>query len=69
MNKDTAMNIRINSQDLARIKKTAKSQGYSEYSKWCLDVLLNASGKKSLEEQVELLQQRVEALEQINKVA
>lgn len=64
MNKDAAMNIRINSQDLARIKKTAKSQGYSEYSKWCLDVLLNATGKRTLEQELEILQQRVEKLEQ-----
>lgn len=64
MAKDTAMNIRVSSEDLELIKQTAKSNGYDKYSEWCLSVLLAAVGKTSVEDEIEELKRRVERLEQ-----
>lgn len=63
MAKDTAMNIRVSSEDLDLIKKTAKANGYDKYSEWCLSVLLQAANKTSVLDEVESLKQRVERLE------
>lgn len=65
MAKDTAMNIRVSSEDLELIKKTAKANGYDKYSEWCLSVLLSAANKTSVLEEVETLKQRVEKIEKL----
>lgn len=65
MAKDTAMNIRVSSEDLELIKKTAKDNGYDKYSEWCLSVLLSAANKTSVLSEVEELKQRVEKLEKL----
>lgn len=65
MAKDTAMNIRVSSEDLELIKTTAKANGYDKYSEWCLSVLLQAASKTSVLEDVEELKQRVKKLEQL----
>jgi uncharacterized protein (DUF1778 family) len=63
MAKDTAMNIRVSSEDLDLIKKTAKANGYDKYSEWCLSVLLAAANKTSVLDEVESLKKRVEKIE------
>lgn len=65
MAKDTAMNIRVNSDDLELIKKTAKANGYDKYSEWCLSVLLSAANKTSVLDEVNELKRRVEKLEKL----
>jgi len=65
MAKDTAMNIRVSSEDLELIKKTAKANGYDKYSEWCLSVLLQAANKTSVIDEVEELKHRVEKLEKL----
>lgn len=63
MAKDTAMNIRVSSEDLELIKQTAKANGYDKYSEWCLNVLLAAANKTSVLNDVETMKERLEALE------
>ena len=63
MAKDTAMNIRVSSEDLELIKATAKANGYEKYSEWCLSVLLAAANKTSVLDEVEALKQRMDRLE------
>lgn len=63
MAKDTAMNIRVSSEDLELIKTTAKANGYEKYSEWCLSVLLAAANKKSVLDEVETLKERLDRLE------
>lgn len=65
MAKDTAMNIRVSSEDLELIKKTAKANGYDKYSEWCLSVLLSAANKTSVLDEVQELKHRVEKLEKL----
>ncbi len=68
MAKDTAMNIRVSSQDLELIKKTAKANGYDKYSEWCLKVILNATGKTPIEDEIKALRERIERLEKLNHI-
>ena len=68
MAKNTAMNIRVSSEDLELIKETARENGYDKYSEWCLKVLLDAAGKNTIEDELKALRERVERLEQLNKV-
>jgi len=65
MAKDTAMNIRVSSEDLELIKQTAKANGYDKYSEWCLSVLLDAANKTSILSEVETIKERLEALERV----
>lgn len=65
MAKDTAMNIRVSSEDLELIKQTAKANGYDKYSEWCLSVLLTACNKTSITDEVDQLKQRVDKLEKL----
>jgi predicted DNA binding CopG/RHH family protein len=65
MAKDTALNIRISSQDLELVKKAAMDNGYDKYSEWCLSILLSAANKTSVLDEVETLKQRVDKLEKL----
>jgi len=63
MAKNKSINIRVSEEDLDLIKQTAGDNGYSQYSEWCLKILLDACGKTSLEDELKALRERVERLE------
>ncbi len=64
MAKDTAMNIRISSEDLDIIKQAAKDNGFNKYSEWCLQILLDAAGKASLDDELAEIKKRLKLLEE-----
>ncbi len=63
--KDTMLHIRIASEELEAIKKTALEKGFDSYSEYCLSVIRAALGRDDVttREVLESLLKRVAALE------
>lgn len=57
MAKTNQIGIRVSDEDLELIKQTAREQGYEKYSEWCLNILLTACGKTSLEDELKALRE------------